>query len=124
MKSSLALSLCFLAGGAHAFVGHVPVSQPRSVWGTSSGVATSAAAVAAPRAERRNAGRVVVTKMGWGDDVVFSKVCTQSPERRDGTEFKSAVSCVVFGGIVVLVIRKGRFEVERTDRWVPQGGGS
>ncbi|CBJ32096.1 conserved unknown protein [Ectocarpus siliculosus] len=77
MKSSLALSLCFLAGGAQAFVGHVPVSQPRSPWGgfsSSSSVATRAAAsVPAPRAERRTAGRVVVTKMGWGDDVVFSK---------------------------------------------------
>lgn len=70
MKASVGVSLCFFAVGVQAFVGHAPLLQPRSLWQGSS--SPSAAKAAAP--EGRRAGRVVVTRMGWGDDVVFSKV--------------------------------------------------
>lgn len=70
MKTSVGLSLCFFAAGVQAFVGHAPLLQTRSLLRQAS---SSPAAVP----EGRRAGRVVVTRMGWGDDVVFSKVRTR-----------------------------------------------
>lgn len=72
MKTSVGLSLCFFAAGVQAFVGHAPLLQPRSLWRASSSPSAAKAAVPAGRREDR----VVVTRMGWGDDVVFSKVRT------------------------------------------------
>eukprot|EP00903_Cladosiphon_okamuranus_P020227 g18566.t2 len=62
-----------------AFVGHAPLVQPRSLWQASSSPAVSSARAAAP--EGRRAGRAAVTRMGWGDDVVFSKAKITETEK-------------------------------------------
>ena len=76
MKAAAGLSLCFFAAGVQAFVGHAPLLQPRSLWQASS---SSPPATKAALPEGRRAGRAVVTRMGWGDDVVFSKVRGSMP---------------------------------------------
>lgn len=74
MKSSVGLSLCFFsAAGVQAFVGHAPVLQPRSPLLSHSSAARAAVPTTPAAVQGRRVGRLV-TRMGWGDDVVFSQV--------------------------------------------------
>ncbi|CAN0070997.1 unnamed protein product [Pylaiella littoralis] len=73
MKSSVGLSLCFFsAAGVQAFVGHAPVLQPRSPLLSHSSAARAAVPTTPAAVQGRIVGRLV-TRMGWGDDVVFSQ---------------------------------------------------